>query len=151
MPSLSSPACRRQLSHTCTLLTMPVTVDIVQSLLDDHVIKVQTMKGSPFAKHFAQRMADWEEFLIKVQDILDIWLKVQSVWLYLEPIFISEDIMKLMLVEVKKYVATDENTADVFTKILGRQPFEKHRKTVMNLGVRALADTGCTAHFARLM
>ena len=29
------------------------------------------------------------------------------------------------MVEVK-HVATDENTADVFTKILGRQPFEKH-------------------------
>ena len=32
-----------------------------------------------------------------------------------------------------KYVPTDENTADLFTKILGRQPFEKHRKFVMNL------------------
>ena len=26
-----------------------------------------------------------------------------------------------------KYVATEENTADLFTKILHRQPFEKHR------------------------
>ena len=26
----------------------------------------------------------------------------------------------------------EENTADIFTKILDRQPFEKHRKTVLN-------------------
>ncbi len=32
-----------------------------------------------------------------------------------------------------KYVATDENTADIFTKVLSRQPFEKHRNVVMNL------------------
>ena len=32
-----------------------------------------------------------------------------------------------------KYVHTDQNTADIFTKILGRQPFEKHRSVVMNL------------------
>ena len=32
-----------------------------------------------------------------------------------------------------RYVPTDENTADLFTKILDRQPFEKHRKTVLNL------------------
>ena len=32
-----------------------------------------------------------------------------------------------------KYVATEENTADLFTKILHRQPFEKHRSAVMNL------------------
>ena len=28
-----------------------------------------------------------------------------------------------------KYLGTEENTADLFTKILDRQPFEKHRKT----------------------
>ena len=31
------------------------------------------------------------------------------------------------------YVPTDDNLADLFTKILSRQPFEKHRKTVLNL------------------
>ena len=31
-----------------------------------------------------------------------------------------------------KYVPTDDNTADLFTKILSRQPFEKHRRTVLN-------------------
>ena len=32
-----------------------------------------------------------------------------------------------------KYLQTAENTADVFTKVLQRQPFEKHRKVVLNL------------------
>jgi hypothetical protein len=32
-----------------------------------------------------------------------------------------------------RYVPTDDNTADLFTKILSRQPFEKHRRTVLNL------------------
>ena len=36
------------------------------------------------------------------------------------------------------YVPTDDNPADLFTKILSRQPFEKHRKTVLNLP----GDTG---------
>ena len=36
------------------------------------------------------------------------------------------------LVEVK-HLGTDENSADMFTKVLTRQPFEKHRKTVLNL------------------
>ena len=33
-----------------------------------------------------------------------------------------------------QYIPTDENTADLFTKVLKRQPFEKHRKVVLNLG-----------------
>ena len=32
-----------------------------------------------------------------------------------------------------KHVPTELNPADLFTKILGRQPFEKHRRTVLNL------------------
>ena len=36
---------------------------------------------------------------------------------------------------VVKHVPTEVNPADLFTKILGRQPFEKHRRTVLNLPV----------------
>mgnify|MGYP003941231743 CR=1 FL=1 len=32
-----------------------------------------------------------------------------------------------------KYVPTDDNPADLFTKVLSRQPFEKHRRKVMNI------------------
>ena len=32
-----------------------------------------------------------------------------------------------------KYVPTDDNLADLFTKILSRQVFEKHRNTVLNV------------------
>jgi hypothetical protein len=31
------------------------------------------------------------------------------------------------------YVPTADNCSDIFTKILSRQPFEKHRKTILNL------------------
>ena len=39
---------------------------------------------------------------------------------------------------VVNYVPTDDNPADLFIKILSRQPFEKHRNTVLNLP----GDTG---------
>jgi hypothetical protein len=41
------------------------------------------------------------------------------------------------IVEVA-HISTDENPADLFTKILTKQPFEKHRKRVMN----SPGDTG---------
>ena len=37
-------------------------------------------------------------------------------------------------------VPTDENTADLFTKVLKRQPFEKHRKVVLNSGAGESTD-----------
>ncbi len=48
-------------------------------------------------------MEEWEKFLMTVQDVLDVWLRVQNVWLYLEPIFASEDIMKQMPKEGAKF------------------------------------------------
>ena len=36
------------------------------------------------------------------------------------------------------HVPTEHNPADLFTKVLSRQPFEKHRKVVLNLA----GDTG---------
>jgi dynein heavy chain len=41
--------------------------------------------------------------LIQTQDNLDLWLKVQAVWMYLEPVFSSEDIISQMPVEGSKF------------------------------------------------
>ena len=40
---------------------------------------------------------------------------------------------------VVKFIETTKNTADLFTKVLARAPFEEHRRTVMNL--RASAES----------
>ncbi|KAF5294393.1 hypothetical protein FQR65_LT10758 [Abscondita terminalis] len=90
-----------------TGVSILTSLDEIQVMLDDHILKAQTMKGSPYVKPFEHRMQKWEEKLISMQDILDAWLMCQATWMYLEPIFSSEDIMRQMPTEARNFKQVD--------------------------------------------
>ncbi|XP_071052042.1 dynein axonemal heavy chain 3 isoform X2 [Onthophagus taurus] len=83
-------------------------LDDIQVMLDDNILKAQTMRGSPYVKAFEKEVQLWEEKLVSMQDIIEAWLLCQSTWMYLEPIFSSEDIMRQMPTEARNFKQVDK-------------------------------------------
>ena len=83
------------------------SVDDIEILLDDHILKSQTMRGSPYVTYIEDDAKCWESKLVAMQHILEEWLQCQMNWMYLEPIFSSEDIMKQMPIEARNFKVID--------------------------------------------
>ena len=87
-------------------------------LLDDHIVMTQAMTFSPFKGPFEERLETWEKGLKLCSDILEQWLACQRNWMYLEPIFASDDIQKQLPTESKRFQTVDRNwrkfTAEAF-------------------------------------
>ena len=79
----------------------------VTQQVDDHMMMTQSMTFSPFKKPFEERINQWENKLKITADVLEEWIQCQRSWLYLEPIFSSEDITRQLPVESKRFQTMD--------------------------------------------
>ncbi|XP_044735428.1 dynein axonemal heavy chain 1-like [Chrysoperla carnea] len=71
--------------------------------LDDHILQTQQISFSPFKVAFEEQLTTWESKLHLMSDVIELWNELQKSWMYLEPIFTSDDINKQLPYEAKKY------------------------------------------------
>lgn len=88
------------------LLTYSV-FGIPQVLLDDHIIRTLTMRGSAFVKPCETEVRMWYDKLLRVNKLFEEWTNVQSCWLALLPLFSTEDIMIQMPNETSLFEEVD--------------------------------------------
>eukprot|EP01028_Stygiella_incarcerata_P009150 TRINITY_DN426_c0_g1_i1.p1 TRINITY_DN426_c0_g1~~TRINITY_DN426_c0_g1_i1.p1 ORF type:complete len:4140 (-),score=1088.60 TRINITY_DN426_c0_g1_i1:191-12610(-) len=91
--------------------------DDIYQLLDDHIVMTQSMGFSAYKKPFEDRIATWEYKLRLTSDVLEEWLNCQRQWLYLEPIFSSDDIMKQLPQEGKRFNTVDRTWRKIMAQV----------------------------------
>jgi dynein heavy chain len=99
-------------------------IDDILAMISDHMLKLQTMKISPYAAIFKEQIDSFEVKLTTCKRVIKLWAQIQGQWIYLEPIFGSEDISKSLPHESKKFQETTNDFKHfVFTK--KKNPFVK--------------------------
>ncbi|XP_074244239.1 dynein axonemal heavy chain 2 isoform X4 [Saimiri boliviensis] len=69
------------------------TEEVFQAL-EDNQVALSTMKASRFVKAFEKEVDHWERCLSLILEVIEMILTVQRQWMYLENIFLGEDIRK---------------------------------------------------------
>lgn len=86
-------------------------------VLDDHTITAQTIRSSPNVAPMEKKAISWMNTLFHVQEILEQWVKVQASYLYLEPIFNSEDIVRKLPNEASDFLMVDKMWKEIMEVI----------------------------------
>ncbi|KAH8316762.1 hypothetical protein KR074_004303 [Drosophila pseudoananassae] len=108
------------------------SLDDIQALLDDHILKTLAMRGSAFMKPCEEEVRAWYEKIMRVNETLDQWGKVQANYLYLLPIFSSKDIVAQMPEEGRLFTIVEQT----YTRNMGlvlRQPLVMETAPVSGL------------------
>ncbi|RZF35265.1 hypothetical protein LSTR_LSTR015915 [Laodelphax striatellus] len=83
--------------------------DETLQMLDDHTIAVQQLSFSPFKGALEKKIDEWEAKLRYNRLLLEEWMNCQKRWMWLEPIFTSEDITKQLPQQSKKFKTMDRS------------------------------------------
>lgn len=53
-------------------------IEEIQALVDDHILRSQTMHASAYIAPLEPLLQSWEEQLVGIQDTMDVWMKVNG-------------------------------------------------------------------------
>ncbi|CAD8132456.1 unnamed protein product [Paramecium pentaurelia] len=83
-------------------------LDEIQVVLDEQFSVLTILKAQPHIKLSVGQANQLEYKILLVQDTLDFGMKCQKQWMYLDPIFSSEDIQTKLVEETKNFKFVDQ-------------------------------------------
>uniref|UniRef100_A0A2K6FUH7 Dynein axonemal heavy chain 2 n=1 Tax=Propithecus coquereli TaxID=379532 RepID=A0A2K6FUH7_PROCO len=92
------------------------TEEVFQAL-EDNQVALSTMKASRFVKAFEKDVDHWERCLSLILEVIEMVLTVQRQWLYLENIFLGEDIRKQLPNESASFDQINSNWKSIMDRM----------------------------------
>ena len=82
-------------------------------MLEDNQVSLATMKASRYVKAFEVEVDQWERTLSRILEVIELILTVQRQWMYLENIFLGEDIRKQLPRESAEFDDVNHNWKNI--------------------------------------
>lgn len=86
------------------------------SLLEDNLMIMNSLASNRFNAYFKKTIMLWVSKLNKTSEILEKWLQVQTLYIYLEAVFVGGDIAKQLPAESKRFANIDKTWVRVMFK-----------------------------------
>ena len=91
------------------------TADIMTALEDSQML-LGTMMGSRYIAPFKGDIEEWQRKLATSSEVIEQWLQVQALWVYLEAVFSGGDIAKQLPQEAKRFMGIDKQWNKIMTR-----------------------------------